>query len=55
VDEADVQRIAQHAQSDFKAVASEAGGDRWRDDGYLLLPLIALLTLFWSRRGWLLR
>jgi Ca-activated chloride channel family protein len=55
VDEADVQRVAQRAQSDFKAVAGTASGDRWRDDGYLLLPLIGLLALMWSRRGWLVR
>ena len=55
VDETDVQRLAQRAQSDFKAVAGVASGDRWRDTGYLLLPLIALLALFWSRRGWLVR
>jgi Ca-activated chloride channel family protein len=55
VDETDVQRVAQRAQSDFKAVAGVASGDRWRDAGYLLLPLIALLALVWSRRGWLVR
>ena len=55
VDEADVQRVAQRAQSNFKAVAGVASGDRWRDAGYLLLPLIALLALTWSRRGWLVR
>jgi Ca-activated chloride channel family protein len=55
VDEADVQQVAQRAQSDFKAVAGSASGDRWRDAGYLLLPPIALLALFWSRRGWLVR
>jgi Ca-activated chloride channel family protein len=55
VDETDVQRIAQRARSDFRAVAGTAGGDRWRDDGYMLLPLIALLALVWSRRGWLVR
>jgi Ca-activated chloride channel family protein len=55
VDETDVQRVAQRAQSDFKAVPGVASGDRWRDAGYLLLPLIALLALFWSRRGWLVR
>ncbi len=55
VDETDVQRIAQRAQSDFKAVAGSASGDRWRDAGYMLLPLIALLSLMWSRRGWLVR
>jgi Ca-activated chloride channel family protein len=55
VDETDVQRVAQRAQSDFNAVAGSASGDRWRDAGYLLLPPIALLALFWSRRGWLVR
>jgi Ca-activated chloride channel family protein len=55
VDGTDVQRVAQRAQSDFKAVAGVASGDRWRDAGYLLLPAIALLALFWSRRGWLVR
>ncbi len=54
-DETDVQQVAQRAQSDFKAVAGVASGDRWRDAGYLLLPLIALLALFWSRCGWLVR
>ncbi len=55
VDETDVQRAAQRARSDFQAVAGLATGDRWLDAGYLLLPLIALLALFWSRRGWLVR
>ena len=55
VDGTDVQRVAQRAQSDYRAVAGVAGGDRWRDAGYLLLPLIALLALFWARRGWLVR
>ena len=54
-DDADVQRIAHRAQSDFRAVAGVASGDRWRDGGYWLLPLIALLALMWSRRGWLVR
>lgn len=55
VDQADMERVAQRAQSDFKAVAGVASGDRWRDAGYALLPLIALFSLIWSRRGWLLR
>jgi Ca-activated chloride channel family protein len=55
VDEEDVERIAQRAQSSFKAVAGLSSGDRWRDAGYALLPLIALLSLMWSRKGWLVR
>jgi len=52
VDPTDVERVARRAQSDFKAVASELGGDRWQDAGYALLPLIALCSLMWSRKGW---
>ena len=55
VDDEDVERIAQRAESSFKAVAGISSGDRWRDAGYALLPLIALLSLMWSRKGWLLR
>ncbi len=55
VDQADVERLAQRARSDFKAVVGVAGGNRWRDAGYALLPLIALIALMWSRSGWLLR
>lgn len=55
VDQADVQRLAQRAQSRFKAVAGMASDDRWHDAGYALLPVIALLALMWSRRGWLVR
>jgi Ca-activated chloride channel family protein len=55
VDQADVQQAAQRAQSDFKAVAGTSGGNRWHDAGYALMPLIALLSLMWSRRGWLVR
>jgi Ca-activated chloride channel family protein len=55
VDQTDVQRVAQRAQSAFQTVAAASEGERWRDGGYLLLPLIALLALMWSRRGWVLR
>jgi len=55
VDDKDVEQIAQRAQSSFKAVAGMSSGERWRDAGYALLPLIALLSLMWSRKGWLIR
>jgi Ca-activated chloride channel family protein len=52
IDETDVESIAGRAQSDFRAAPMEDGGERWRDAGYWLLPLIALLALTWSRKGW---
>jgi Ca-activated chloride channel family protein len=54
-DDTDVRRATQRAQSAFTSVAGGTGGERWRDAGYLLLPLIALLALTWARRGWLVR
>jgi Ca-activated chloride channel family protein len=32
--------------------ATLADGEQWRDDGWLLLPFIALGVLAWSARGW---
>jgi Ca-activated chloride channel family protein len=52
IDQADVDRVARRAQSDFRAAAVAEGGERWRDAGYAVLPLIALLGLAWSRKGW---
>ena len=52
IDQSDVERIAQRAHSDFRAAPVAGGGERWRDAGYYLLPLIALVALAWSRRGW---
>jgi len=52
IDPTDVERIAGRAQSDFKTASVADGGERWRDAGYWLLPLIALLALAWSRKGW---
>ncbi len=54
-DEEDVIRIAQRAESSFRSASGLSDGDRWRDAGYTLLPLIALLCLLWSRKGWLVR
>jgi Ca-activated chloride channel family protein len=52
IDQSDVDRIAARAQSDFQAATTAEGGERWRDAGYLLLPVIALIGLAWSRKGW---
>jgi Ca-activated chloride channel family protein len=52
VDTADVDRVARRAQTNFTLAADEMGGDHWQDAGYAMVPLIALGTLLWSRRGW---
>jgi len=54
-DERDVQRIARRAQGLANTTRGEVGARRPEDAGYLLLPLIALLALAWSRRGWVVR
>ncbi len=54
-DPADVEQLSRRARSDFKATAGMSDGDRWRDTGFFMLPFIALLTLMWSRRGWVIR
>jgi Ca-activated chloride channel family protein len=52
IDQADVQRIARTAQTDFRAAPMDEGGDDWKDAGYLVVPMIALIALAWARKGW---
>lgn len=37
------------------AEVSTREGERWRDAGYFMLPLLLLLCLFWFRQGWVVR
>ncbi|MHC4949315.1 MAG: vWA domain-containing protein [Planctomycetota bacterium] len=54
-DRGDVERLAARARRDIgRAVGDESAG-RWRDMGYWLVPVVALLALAWSRRGWSVR
>jgi Ca-activated chloride channel family protein len=52
---ADVERVAGRAQTSIKSVSAVGEGSRWLDAGYRFLPLLAFVSLMWSRRGWLVR
>jgi len=51
-DNSDVERLQRHARTQIERVADDSGAARWRDEGYLLVPVIAVLTLLSFRRGW---
>ena len=51
VDSSDVEQIARRARSELLGVAGADGGERWRDGGILLLPLVACCLLLWFRKG----
>ena len=55
VDDSDVQRIYRRIQSHLAEVQSEDENQRWQDFGYWLVFPVALLALFWFRRGWVIR
>lgn len=53
-DDSDVRWVAQHVRTNF-AQQTARDGDRWRDEGWWLIPPIALLLAFAFRRGWVVR
>ena len=55
VDEKDVELLARRAAGSLSGVAGEPGGRQMKDEGYLLVPFIALGLLMWSRKGWVIR
>jgi Ca-activated chloride channel family protein len=52
VDDSDVRRLNSRMKRHLTEVISEDENARWRDFGYFLLIPIALLALFWFRKGW---
>lgn len=54
-DSADVEKINANIVHHNKLRLSAGEDERWRDMGYALLPLLMLLCLFWSRKGWYVR
>ena len=55
VDGSDVDALARRAATRPVRITTDQGGERWQDDGYWLVPVIALFSLLWARRGWTVR
>jgi len=53
-DRADVRAVATELQGSAWAAEVAGEGAQWRDEGYWLTPFVALVTLGWFRRGWVL-
>jgi Ca-activated chloride channel family protein len=51
-DDADVKRLAGNTRF---STAADGVSERWRDAGYWLVPVLAVVCLFWFRRGWVAR
>ncbi|SFD66668.1 Ca-activated chloride channel family protein [Bosea sp. CRIB-10] len=54
IDQADVTAVVGRLDSRDAAASVAGDGSHWREAGYWLVPLLALLTLAWFRRGWVL-
>jgi Ca-activated chloride channel homolog len=55
VDDSDVRRLAAWATTHVAVAKADTPEARWRDEGYALVPLLALVALLWARRGWSIR
>ncbi|HEV2156227.1 VWA domain-containing protein [Bradyrhizobium sp.] len=51
IDGTDIARLERRIETRFQAAQGDAFGTQWRDEGYWLLPLLAVLSLLWFRRG----
>jgi Ca-activated chloride channel family protein len=52
IDQADVAAIGHSLARTGAAVTRPGEQQRWRDAGWYLTPLLALIVLLWFRRGW---
>jgi Ca-activated chloride channel homolog len=48
----DIAALTRHLSSTAGTVATPGQDQHWQDMGWYLTPLLALLMLFWFRRGW---
>ena len=54
-DRSDVEHLVARAETSHQDVSEPDQAERWKDEGFLLLPLIAAGMLVWFRKGWVLR
>lgn len=52
IDNADVAAIARRLADAPGVAAGSSEAERWKEAGYWLVPVIALIGLLWFRRGW---
>jgi len=52
LNKSDIDKITNNITRSMNQITDKANGSRPKDAGYLLLPLIALCALMWSRKGW---
>ncbi len=50
-DASDVERLVRNIQKTATSAVS-GEGERWKDGGYWLLPVLVMMGAFWFRRGW---
>lgn len=53
-DQADVKALASRLDRAGRVAGVAGEGAHWREEGYWLTPIFALLVLLWFRRGWVL-
>ena len=51
-DERDVTALSAKVERSLASVVDDEGGERWRDEGYWLVPILCGLGLMWFRPGW---
>lgn len=54
IDDDDIKALSRRIASMGAPPAATGEGERWRDAGYWLTPLLVLLVMGWFRRGWVL-
>jgi len=52
-DTSDVEQLAANIQQTAASPVS-GKGERWKDGGYWVLPILVMIAAFWFRRGWVL-